>query len=302
MTVRHWSMLVLTAALFGSSFFFIKLAISEIPPFAIAAGRALLAAAVVLTVVLAGGGKISFSLASWRIFGVVGVLTAVIPYAGIAAGQNVIDSSLGGILFGTIPIFTVLLAPILLDSEVWSVQRMGGALIGLAGVIAILGFEVLAELTGQILGSAATLLAAISYALGGIYARKHPEIFPTAMAAGQLLVAAPILLFFSAIVDAPWTLEPSISAIAALGAVGILCTAAPVLLFFRLIREIGPARTSLLTFLMPVVAVALGTIVLGEQLDWASYVGFGLIVLGAIAVSRPPGSPAASTSASNAVR
>lgn len=288
MSVRHWFLILLTAALFGSSFFFVKIAVTDLPPMTIAAGRALLAAVVIVGSVNATGSRMPAIGPAWGPVLMVGLLTAAIPYAAIAVGQQHIESALGGVLFATIPLFTVLLAPYFIEQDTLTVQKAAGALAGLAGVVLILGPSSFAGTWVELQGAALTLFAAASYALGGIVTRRHAVLPPQVMAAGQISVASLLLGIASAGLDSPWTLTPSPVALGALIATGLLCTAAPVLLFFKLIREVGPARTSLLTFFMPFFSLMLGTLGLGERFGWQVYAGLVLIIAGAVLIARQP--------------
>ena len=286
MTLRHWIMIVLTAGLFGSSFLFIKIALADIPPMTIAAGRAGIAALIIGLFAWSTGVRLPASARDWRVLGIVGCLTAAIPYAATAAGQAWIDSSLGGILFATIPLFTVFLAPLFLADERFTLWRVTGALTGLGGVAIVMGPQAAAGLQTQMLGALITLAAAASYAAGGIFTRANPQIAPPVMATGQLIVAAPLLASLSAGIDAPWTLTPSATSLWSLGALGLVSTAFPVLLFFRLVHEVGATRTSLLTFFIPVFAVLLGTGLLGEAPGFYAFAGLALIIGGAALISR----------------
>ena len=160
MTTKQWAVLVLTASLFGSSFFFIKLAVGSIPPLTIAAGRAVLAAVVVYGFMKVTGQRFPKLDAAWVPLIVLGVLTAVISYAAIAWGQTHIDSSLGGILFATIPVFSVLIAPLVLEDESFTFERLLGAGFGFGGVVIIVGPSALGGLGAQAIGAAVTVLAA----------------------------------------------------------------------------------------------------------------------------------------------
>lgn len=288
MTLRQWSLIVLTAALFGSSFFFIKVAVADLPPMTIAAGRAFVAALVIGAVATRLGVGMPPPGPAWRPLAVVGLLTAIIPYAFIAAGQTRIDSSLGAILFASIPLFSVFLSWAFLPDESLTPERVAGALIGLGGVVAVIGTPLLAGLTDQLAGACATLIAAASYAAGAVYARRQIRWPPLVMAAGQVIVAAPVLILIAAISDAPWSLDPLPASLIALVAVGVVSTAIPVILFFRLVREIGATRTSILTFFIPVLAVIPGTLILGERPSAFAYAGLALILTGAILISREP--------------
>ncbi|HHL21334.1 MAG TPA: DMT family transporter [Aliiroseovarius sp.] len=287
MTLRQWGMILLTAALFGSSFFFIKLAVADLPPMTIAAGRALIAAMLVAAVARAFGAALPRPGRDWRPLVVVGILTAALPYALIAAGQTRIDSSLGGILFATIPLFSLFLSRAFLPDAPLSAGRIAGALTGLAGVALAIGPGALAGLPGQITGVAMTLAAAASYAAGAVYTRSLGRASPLVLAAGQLLVAAPLLAAAALLTERPWTLTPAPPALGAILAVGLVSTALPTLLFFRLVREVGPARASILTLFMPVFALLLGTLVLGERPGPAMFAGLVLILAGAILINRP---------------
>ncbi len=282
---KRWAVLFLTASLFGSSFFFIKLTIGSISPLTLAAGRALLAAAVVYTAMRLAGERFPRSLASWRPLAILGLLTATIPFVAVALGQEYIESSLGGILFATIPVFTVLVAPLVLREEHFKVARFLGAAIGFAGVVLIVGPQTLAGLGEQLLGTLITLTGALSYAAGGIYARRQTELSPLVMAAGQVVTAAVLLTPLSLLFDAPLALSPTPTALVSLIMLAVVSTALPAMLLFWLVRTAGATNTSLLTFFMPGVAVVLGVAVLGETLSWATICGFGLILFGAAVVT-----------------
>ena len=287
MTLRQWGVILLTAALFGSSFFFIKLAVADLPPMTIAAGRALIAAPIVAGVARARGADLPRPGREWRPLIIVGILTAALPYTLIAAGQTRIDSSLGGILFAAIPLFSLFLGRAFLPGEFLSAGRITGALIGLAGVALAIGPGALAGLSSQLAGVAMTLTAAASYAAGAVYTKSRARAAPLVLAAGQLLVAAPLLAGAALLTEPPWALSPSAPTLAAIAAVGLVSTALPTLLFFRLVREVGPARTSILTLFMPVFAVLLGTVFLGERPGATALAGLALIFAGAILINRP---------------
>lgn len=291
MKAKHWAVLLLTGILFGSAFLFTNIAVSAFPPVTVAALRALIAVPIAwgfLKFTGAGLPPLGRDFArNWGPLLVLGLLTAVIPYTAIAWGQVHIESGLAGILFGTIPVFSVLLVPVLARDERLTAGRLAGAGLGLLGVVVVVGPSALASVGDQLFGTLVTLAAALSYVLGSIYARTQKGISPTVMTAGQLVTASLVLIPASLIFDAPWTLAPSpaaLAAVAAVAAVAVLSTAAPALLLFWLIRNAGASNGSLVAFVIPVVAVALGAAVLGEALPWPAFVGLGLILLGAAAV------------------
>lgn len=282
---RHWVALLATASMFGSTFLFINIAVAEVPPVTLAAGRALLAAPIAWAFLRMAGLRLPRPGKEWGPLIVLGILTGVIPYTTIAWGQVHIASGLAGILFGAIPIFSVVLAPIFLREEKFSAAQIAGAGVGFAGVVLVIGPQALTGVGDQLLGTLITLLAALSYTLGAIYSRTRRDLSPVVMTAGQLITASAVLVPVSLIVDAPWTLSPSSAALGAVAWTAVIGTAAPVLLLFWLIRNAGAVSASLMTFFMPVVAVALGAAALGEALPWQAFAGLGLILLGAAAVS-----------------
>ena len=162
--------------------------------------------------------------------------------------------------------------------------RLTGALVGLAGVVLVIGPQALAGIESQALGAGVTLGAALSYTLGTIYARTRKELDPVVMTAGQLTVGAVVLTAAALVTDAPWQLAPSAEAIGAVAATAVLSTALPSFLLFWLVRNAGASNASLATFFIPVMAVALGTAMLGESLPWTAFAGLGLILLGAAGV------------------
>ncbi len=285
MSPALWAVLLLTATLIGAAFFFIKLTVDGIPPLTLAAGRAALAALAVYAFMWVSGQRFPERAAEWWPIIVLGVLTAVIPYAAIAWGQVHIDSSLGGILFATIPVFSVLVSPAFLDEEHLTANRLLGVAVGFAGVALTIGPHALTGLGTQLLGAGVTIIAALSYATGNIYARKQNQLSPVVVASGQLVVASIILIPISLVADRPWLLSPSMIQFANLTIVALFNTAAPVLLMFWLVRNAGASNTSLLAFFMPVASVLLGVLILGEEISWLAVLGFALIILGAALVT-----------------
>ncbi len=284
MGAKHWAVLLATAGMFGSTFLFINVAVAEVPPTTLAAGRALLAAPIAWAFLRIAGFRLPPLGAGWGPLLVLGILTGVIPYITIAWGQIYVESGLAGIIFGSIPVFSVILAPIFLREERFTGAQIIGACVGLAGVVLVIGPKALAGVGDQLFGVLITLLAALSYTLGSIYSRTRSDLSPVVMTAGQLVVASIVLVPLSLVVDAPWNLTPSAGALGAVAWVAVIGTALPVLCLFWLIRHAGAIGASLMAQFMPVVAVALGAAVLGEALPWQAFAGLALILLGAIAV------------------
>jgi drug/metabolite transporter (DMT)-like permease len=282
MSMKHWFLLLVTATLFGSSFLFNNIAVSEIPPLSFAALRVGIAALFMVIVLIVTKHKLPpLGRAWWPLF-VLGVLTSAVPYFTIAWGQARISSSLGGILFATIPVFTILIAPIVTDEGRITLPKLIGVVVAFAGVILAIGPGVLGGVSTQLAGAAMTLLAAFSYSMGSIYARLQGGLSPMVMATGQLLMASLILVPLSIMLDPPISLDVSGTVIAAVLAVALASTALPVLLMFWLVRNAGVTNTSNLAFFIPVAAVVLGAFALGEAIAPSTIAGFALVLLGAL--------------------
>ena len=202
-------------------------------------------------------------------------------------------------MFGTMPILTVVLAPLFLDEETFTPRRLAGGVAGLAGIILLIGPSVLANASDQGLGIAITFLAPLSHTMGAIYARRLTNLLPPAMATGQMIFGAVILVPLAFVAESPLSLNPSMGAIGAMLVAGVFCTAIAMSLYFVIVRRIGATRSSLVPLFFPVVAVVLGAVVLGERLPFEAFIGLALILAGALAVSsRAPAKPPVSAALS----
>jgi len=292
MTLVDWSLLLAAALLLGSTFLFLNITIKEISPFTTAAFRTLIAAPICWGLMRAFGAHLPLTRQGWIALFWLGLLTAAIPFGTISWGQQHIESGMGGILFGTMPILMVLLAPIFLAEETFTRRRLAGGVVGLAGIILLIGPSVLANASSQVLGIAVTFLAPLSHTLGAIYARRQTNLTPPTMATGQMIFGALILVPLAFATEAPLNLDPSIGVIGAILVTGVFCTAIAMSLYFVVVRRIGATRSSLVPMFFPVVAVVLGAVVLGERLPLSAFSGLALILAGALAVSsRAPAKP-----------
>jgi drug/metabolite transporter (DMT)-like permease len=216
-----------------------------------------------------------------------GLLNSVIPYTVITWGETRVSSGLAAILVGAMPIFTVLLAHWLTQDEKLTPPKIAGILLGFCGVVVLFLPDVLAGATFNLVGGLAIVVAAISYAFATIQARKHLKGFPhTTVALGQMATASLILIPASVLLDQPWTLHPSLGSLASLLTLATIGTALAYLMYYWLIEHVGATRTSLVTYISPVIAVFLGVIFLGEVMDWTTFVGLVLIIAGVGLVTR----------------
>jgi drug/metabolite transporter (DMT)-like permease len=277
MAARVWIWLLSLSVLWGGSFFFAKVAVAELGPFTVVFARVVLAALALALVVPPKRN------APWRQYAVMGLLNNVVPFSLIFWGQTTIASGLASILNATTPLFTLIVAHYLTPDERIDRTKVAALLTGLVGVVVLVGHDMLARESG-VWGQIACLGAALSYAFAGVYGRrfKRMGVAPTEAAAGQVTASAVLILPIMLIVDRPWTLEamPSASVWLALAGLALLSTALAYVLYFRILAAAGATNLLLVTFLIPVTAILLGALVLGERLEPRQFAGMALIGLG----------------------
>jgi drug/metabolite transporter (DMT)-like permease len=285
MSATDWALLIVLSILWGGSFFFAKIAVLELPPLTVAFGRVAIAAAILLVLARVTGTALPATLAAWRRHAVMGFLNNALPFGLIFWGQTHIPSGLAAILNATTPLFTVLVAHWATADEKLTPARLAGVAAGLTGVIVMIGPDMLRELGVDVLGQIACLTAALSYAFAGVYGRRFRGEPPMQVAAGQLAASSLILAPVAFVIDRPWTLAPpSSTTLAALVALASLSTALGYILYFRILARAGATNLLLVTFLIPVSAILLGTLILGEQLSPRHVVGMAAIALGLAAI------------------
>lgn len=291
MTPREWAMLAALAAVWGGSFFFNGLAVRELPVLTVVLSRVALAAAILLVLLRLRGERMPRDGRAWTAFLGMGLLNNAIPFSLIVWGQSHIASGLASILNAAAPLFTVILAHVLTGDERMTGGRFSGVLIGFAGVAAMIGTDALRDLGVQVAAQAMCLAGAVSYAVAGIYGRRFRTmgISPICTAAGQVVMSSLILLPLVLVIDRPWTLPaPSPTAIGALVGVAAISTALAYVLYFRILATAGATNLLLVTFLIPVSAILLGTLFLGEVLLPRHVAGMALIGLGLAAIDGRP--------------
>lgn len=286
MAAQTWLLLLALSVLWGGSFFFVGVAVREWPPLTIVACRVCIAAMVLLVVLRIAGLTLPHQPAIWVAFFGIGILNNVVPFTLIVWGQSQIPSGLAAILNATTPISTALVAHVFTDDEKLTLNRLIGVLIGLLGVIVMIGPDLLSGLGRNTLAQGACLLATLSYACAGVFGRRFRRlgVSPLVTANGQLIASSLILLPLALIFEQSWRLPlPSIPAVAALVALAILSTALGYVIFFRVMAKAG-SNANLVTLLVPVSAILLGVLVLGERLELRHFAGMATIALGLAAI------------------
>ena len=288
MTPRLWGLLLALSLVWGGSFFFMAVALRGFPPFTIVLARCALAALAlglacrVLRMALPRGRE------AWLACAGMGLLNNAVPFTLIVLGQQHIPSGLAAVVNAATPVFAVLAAHWLTDDEKLSANRLAGAVTGLAGVAILAGPAALSAGHGlELAGIALCLGACLSYGLSGVWSRRvrRAGLRPLPAAAGQCTASTLMMLPLVLAFDRPWTLAaPPAEAVAALIALGLLATALAYALFYVLLARAGATNAMLVTLLVPVTALLLGSAVLGEALAARHLLGMAVIGCGLLLI------------------
>ncbi len=285
MSAFEWMLLLVLSLFWGASFFFNKILLGTFEPLTIVLGRTGLAALMLILVIRITGGRLPRSWAVWRMFVLLSILNNIVPFALILWGQKHIASGLAAILNATTPLFAAVFAHGIAGERL-TAHRLAGVLIGLAGVAVMMGPGLVAEgLGGDVLPQLAVLGAAVSYALAVLYGRRLTalKIPLPSVAAGQLTVTSLAVLPAALLIDRPWTAAmPGWDVWAALASIALFSTALGYVIYFRLISGAGGVNASLVTLLVPVSALLLGTLALGEVFTPRQAAGMAVILLGLV--------------------
>lgn len=285
MNHAEWALLLTLALLWGGVFFFGKVVLAELPPLTAVLGRVALGATILYLILRSMGQRLPGDGRSWATFFVMGALNNVIPFCLIMWGQVQISSGLASILNAVTPLSTVVLAHWLTRDEKLTPARLGGVLLGLAGVAVMVGPAALAGLGHDVAAQIACLLATVSYGFAGIYGRRFRGTPPLVTATGQVTASTVMMLPIALTLDQPWHLAmPSAVTWAALGGAALFSTALGYIVYFRILATAGATNLLLVTFLIPVIALLLGTLVLGERIEPGQLGGMALIGLGLAAI------------------
>jgi drug/metabolite transporter (DMT)-like permease len=270
---RDWALLGLLSMLWGGSFFFNGLVLKQLPPLTVVFLRVAIAAIILLPLLSVYRIRLPKGLSGWKPFFAIGFLNNVLPFSLIVIGQTYIPSGLASILNATTPLFTVVVMAIA-GEEKLLLRRIAGVVAGLIGVIILhsdgFGFE-----TGQSIGILLCLAAAFSYGLSALLARKLlSNSPPLGTATFQMLASAAMMTVVAGLVERPWQL-PMPDAATWLAVIGLaaLSTALAYIVFFQILRRSGATNVMLVTLLIPVTAILLGYLVLGESISSREIIG-----------------------------
>lgn len=284
MTRSYVPLLLFVAAIWGASFMFIKVAVDEIEPIPMMALRLVLASAVLIPFLMwrvgARRAVADLRAGGWGIV-FLGFANSALPFTLIAWGEKYVDSSVAAIANAPVPIFVALLAIPFRPSERASGLRLLGILMGFLGVGVLVGFHPEGG-WWPIAGTLAIVAAALFYAISNLYTQgRFATTSPVVIAGGACLTGA-LMLIPLAFFQLPEEV-PSAEALGSVVALGIFGTALALLFFYRIVTTFGAARASLVTYLIPPIAVFYGVVLLGERLTPNAIAGL-VLILGGVAL------------------
>jgi drug/metabolite transporter (DMT)-like permease len=287
MSAADWGIIMLLSLLWGGAFFMIELGLRGFPPNTLVFLRMALAVPPMLLILKVMGHRLPSDAKSWRQLFILGAINAAFPFILFFWGQTRIDSGLASILNATTPLWGVVTAHFLTSDDKATPARIIGVLLGLAGIIVMVGTDALGGISGSVLAQIACLAATLLYALAAVYGRtlSQSTMTPLVVATGQVITAAIIMLPVMLVIDQPWSLSAA-PWDAWAGAIGLAipCTAIAYVFYFRLIDSAGASNAMLVAFIMPIIAVILGVVALGETVELKEAAGAVLIALGLVAI------------------
>ncbi len=280
MTYGDWLQIVLLALVWGISFFLTEICLRDFGPLTLATARVGLAAMVLLAFAAMRGEDLPKAWTDWGTLAFMGLINNALPFSLIMWGQVSIDSGLASILNATTPLFTFIFAHFLTKDERMTRRGAAGVGIGFLGAVVLIGPGAMAGIGSQSWGQMAVMAAAMSYAMAGIFGRRLSRFSPIVSAGCMTACAAVMLLPAALLLESPWTARPDLATWAALATLAVISTAFAYILYFRILASAGATNLLLVTFLIPIAAVLLGALALGEVVTLAAVAGMLLIFLG----------------------
>jgi len=277
--LKHWLVFILLGAVWSSSFMWIKIAVQEIGPVPLVAFRVLFGLLFGVVVIFIQRVQLRRSFKEWSPLLLLGITNVAIPFFLISWGEQSIDSAVAAILDATVPLFTILIAHYLLRDDKMTVPKVLGLLLGFAGVVILMSKDIGASL-GSVLGQLAIVVASAFYAGSAVYARRTTEDTPGILrSVGPLISATAAMWLATFLIETPVEIPQLGITWIALLFLGVLGSGVAFIMLYYLIHEIGPTRTSMVTYLFPLGGVILGVAFLNEELSWQLIVGAVLIIL-----------------------
>ncbi len=289
MKTKHWIVFITLGIIWSSSFLWIKIGVQEIGPTSLVAFRMLFGA-------LTAGAVALYQKSAWPTdkktlinFAILGPISLAIPIFFISWGEQTIDSAVASILNATVPLFTLIIAHFWLHDDKMTPQKVIGLLVGFAGILILFSKDLLASQHSNVIGQLAVILASLFYAGSAVFARKATaHVQGMSRAALPLITATFFMWIIGPITEKPFLIPALPITWVAILWLGVFGSGLAMLMFYYLLHEIGPTRTSLVTYLFPVGGVILGVLFLDEQLSWQLLAGTALIIGSLFVVNYKP--------------
>jgi drug/metabolite transporter (DMT)-like permease len=290
--VKDTILFILLGLLWGQTFLWIKIGVEGLSVFVFVALRIALALVFLGVILLVRKPKTPRGWREWGTLAVIGLLNNAVPFTLVAWGEQQIDSAIAAILHSMIPLLTMLIAHFTLADDRMDFKRASGLTFGFLGVIVILLQDLgNASFASNLIRQGAVLVAALSYAVAAVFIRRNARhISPTVQAFYPLVIADIFTWSVALSVDTPVQWPQGGLAWFAIIYLGFVASGTGYLVYYSLIQSIGPTKTTLVTYIFPVVGVILGVVFLGETLVWNTVVG-GIMVIFGIVVVNWKGSP-----------
>lgn len=289
--LRDWAVFAALGLTWGSSFMWIKIAVAETAPITVVGLRLMFGWLGMLGIVGWKKTRLPRDRATWLKLLFLGFLNTALPFSLITWGETRIDSGLASILNGTVPLFTIVIAHLFLHDEKITLPRIGGLIAGFLGVAVLFSRDLNLQgaLASNLLGQLAVLVASLCYGTAIVFSRRQlRNVNPIVQSLGVLVIADTLVWVAALGLESPVTLPVLPITWLAIGWLGLLGSCLAYLMFYHLINVWGSTRTSLVTYIMPVVGLVLGIVFLDEVLDWRLLVGSALIMSGIVLANRIP--------------
>jgi len=276
---KDWFIFILLGAIWSASFLWIKIAVSEIGPFALVAFRVTFGALTGILITLFARTKWSRDRATWLTFSLLGVTSVAIPFVLISWGEKTIDSTVASILNATTPLFTIFIAHLYLHDDRITLPKILGLILGFAGVVVLMLQDLDPNSRNSVIGQAAVLVASFFYAASSVYARLKTEHVPGLVRGAAPLVTASLAMWIiTPVAERPLVIPTLPITWVAVLWLGILGSGLASILWYYLLHAIGPTRTTVVSYIFPLGGVILGVVFLKEPLTWNLALGAALII------------------------
>lgn len=284
-TTKDWLLIILLSTIWGGSFLFGRILMMEWPPFTVVFLRVFLAAITLWAFVIITRRSFPNDFGLLKAILFMGLLNNVIPFSLILIGQKEIGSGLASVINAMTPIWTLIIANSFTADEKFTNNKIAGIVFGFIGVATLIGTDLIQGLSASAWAQGAVLGATISYGFASVWGKRFKSHDPILISTGQLTASSLIMLPLVFILENPFSIaSPSTEMIVAMLGLSIVCTAFAYVLFFKILSSAGATTASLVTFLVPVSAIILGIIWLGETLTPSNIIGMALIIFGLILV------------------